>query len=102
MRKTTKRKKTPTRSKPARVRRDRKTPKAATHTAKGPTPPVTSRLTTPAEWGAMSPGERVERNRRAATLIRSWMDDDTGYDEEVWPALEQALKEDPIRFREDF
>lgn len=46
--------------------------------------------------------ERIARNRKAAALIRSWMEDESGYDEEVWPALEQALKEDPIRFREDF
>jgi len=44
----------------------------------------------------------MERNLKAAALLREWMADESGYDEEVWPALEQALKEDPIRFREDF
>ena len=55
----------------------------------------------PAAWVDPLPAERMERNRRAAALLREWMADDSGYDEEVWPALEQALKEDPIRFRED-
>ena len=50
----------------------------------------------------LTPAERMERNRRAAALLREWMADDSGYDEEMWPVLEQALKEDPVRFREDF
>jgi hypothetical protein len=43
----------------------------------------------------------MERSRKAAALLREWMVDESGYDEEVWPALEQTLKEDPVRFRED-
>ena len=49
----------------------------------------------------MSSDERRKRNIRAAALIESWMKDDSGHDEDVWPALEQALKEHPLRFRED-
>jgi len=49
----------------------------------------------------LPPAQRMERNRKAAVLLREWMADASGYDEAVWPALEQALKEDPIRFRED-
>lgn len=45
--------------------------------------------------------ERIERNRKAAALIRSWMDEDSGYDEEVGAALE-AMGEWPVRFRENF
>ena len=56
----------------------------------------------PAPWvDPLPPAERMERSRKAAALLREWMVDESGYDEEVWPALEQTLKEDPVRFRED-
>jgi hypothetical protein len=45
---------------------------------------------------------RAERYRKAAALLREWMADDTGYDEEVGALLEEELKKDPIRFREEF
>ena len=45
----------------------------------------------------LTPPQRMARNQEAAALLREWMADESGYDEEVWPALEQALKEDPIR-----
>ena len=44
----------------------------------------------------------AERNRKTAALLRKWMADESGYDEEVWPALEQELKDSAVRFREDF
>jgi hypothetical protein len=101
MKKTRKRKTAPTKSKRPGARRYRQAPRGTARVAEPKQAAMAPRVTTPAEWEAMSPDERLERNRRAAALIRSWMDDNTGYDEEVWPALEQALKEDPIRFRED-
>jgi len=30
------------------------------------------------------------------------MADDSGYDERIWPLLEEELKKDPIRFAEEF
>ena len=45
---------------------------------------------------------RSERYRKAAALLREWMADDSGYDEEIWPALERELKDVGIRLREDF
>jgi hypothetical protein len=44
----------------------------------------------------------AERNRKAAALLRKWMADESGYDEEIWPALEQELKDSAVRFRTDF
>lgn len=101
MKKTTKRKKTPTKTKRPRARRYRQTPQPLARVAEPEPAAATPRLTTPAEWEAMSAEERLERNRQAAALIRSWMEDDTGYDEEVGAALE-AMGECPVRFREDF
>lgn len=44
---------------------------------------------------------RKERNRRAALMLQSWLDEeDDGYDERVWPVIESALKDDPIRIGE--
>ena len=44
----------------------------------------------------------AERNRKAAALLRKWMADESGYDEEIWPALAQELRNSAVRFREDF
>lgn len=49
----------------------------------------------------LTPAERMERNRRAAALLREWMEEDPDYDEQVGAALE-AMGEYPVRFREDF
>ena len=35
----------------------------------------------------------IERNRKAITLIRRWLDDTSGYDEETFPQLKEALEE---------
>lgn len=68
-----------------------------------PKPTTKPQAAGPKLWvDPLPPAERMERNLKAAALLREWMADDSGYDEEVWPALEQALKEEPIRFREDF
>ncbi len=34
---------------------------------------------------------REERYRQAAKLLREWEDDETGYDDEVWPLVEEDL-----------
>ncbi len=49
----------------------------------------------------LPPAERMERNRRAAALLREWMEEDSDYDEQVGAALE-AMGDFPVRFREDF
>lgn len=32
------------------------------------------------------------KNRRLKKLIESWLKDESGYDEETWPQLQEALK----------
>jgi hypothetical protein len=44
----------------------------------------------------------AERNRKAAALLRKWMADESGYDEEIWATLERELKDSAVRFRENF
>lgn len=34
---------------------------------------------------------RERRYRQAAELLREWKHDDTGYDDEVWPLVEEDL-----------
>jgi len=36
--------------------------------------------------------EQRERQRQAAALVREWAQEEDGYDEEIWPLLEQELK----------
>lgn len=45
-------------------------------------------------------GERLERNRRAAALLREWMAEDEGYDREIWPLLEEELRDLRMQVRE--
>ena len=35
----------------------------------------------------------IERNQAAIKLIEGWLKDDSGYDEETFPKLKEALKE---------
>ena len=35
-------------------------------------------------------------------LVRSWMEDKSGYDEEAWPALKAAIEEDRLSARKRF
>lgn len=34
---------------------------------------------------------REQRYRQAAELLREWKDDETGYDDEIWPLVEEDL-----------
>jgi hypothetical protein len=40
---------------------------------------------------------RRSRYKRAASLLEKWMADESGYDETIWPALEQELKDSAVR-----
>ncbi len=38
-------------------------------------------------------------NSEAARLLRSWREDDSGYDEKVWPGLKESLDRDRLSDR---
>jgi hypothetical protein len=40
------------------------------------------------------------RHRMAALLLEKWMLEEDGYDERVWPILEQELKDSALRCRD--
>jgi hypothetical protein len=42
------------------------------------------------------------KTRRLMKLIKSWLDDESGYDEETWPWLKKALEEDRLSARRQF
>jgi hypothetical protein len=50
-----------------------------------------SRATLRTETAVAEPPERSreERYRQAAELLREWKDDETSYDDEVWPLVEE-------------
>jgi hypothetical protein len=54
---------------------------------------MTNRATPRTETAVAEPPEqsREERYRHAAELLREWKDDETGYDDEVWPLVEEDL-----------
>jgi len=35
--------------------------------------------------------DRRDRYRQAAALLRQWREDDSGYDEKIWPLLEEEF-----------
>jgi len=47
-------------------------------------------------------GTQMARNEAAVRLLRNWLDDDSGYDEKVWPEIKQRLEEDRPSFRSRF
>jgi hypothetical protein len=44
-----------------------------------------------AEKSESAPADRQDRYRQAATLLRQWREDDSGYDEKIWPLLEEEF-----------
>lgn len=42
------------------------------------------------------------KNRRLKKLIQSWLNDESGYDEETWPWLKKVLEEDRLSARRLF
>ena len=36
--------------------------------------------------------DRRDRYRQAAALLRQWREDESGYDEKIWPLLEEEFK----------
>lgn len=40
---------------------------------------------------------RERRYRQAAELLREWKDDETGYDDEIWPLVEEDLSSLRVR-----
>lgn len=46
--------------------------------------------------------ERVHRNRDAVRLLERWLEDETGFDERVWPKLKQAIEENRLSSRPRF
>lgn len=46
--------------------------------------------------------EHTRPNLAAARLLDEWMEDDSGYDEEAWPELKEALDRDRLSDRKLF
>jgi len=44
---------------------------------------------------------RQKRYKKAAQLIRQWLDQDDDYDARVWPLLAEELADSRLRLRED-
>jgi hypothetical protein len=42
------------------------------------------------------------KNEEAIQVLHQWLEDDSGYDERVWPRLKAALEEDRLSDRKRF
>jgi hypothetical protein len=42
------------------------------------------------------------RNEGAIHLLESWLNDASGYDEQVWPVLKEAIENDRLSHRKRF
>lgn len=47
-------------------------------------------------------GTQQAKNKAALRLLREWMADESGCDEETWPLLKKAIKEDRLSERKRF
>ena len=50
------------------------------------------------------PGRMAQaaQNEAAIRLLHQWLEDESGYDERVWPGLKYAIEEDRLSFRKRF
>lgn len=46
--------------------------------------------------------DQLQRNLAAVQLIQSWLDEDSSYDEQVWPELQQVIEENRLSDRARF
>lgn len=47
-------------------------------------------------------GLQVHRNQAAINLLEQWADDESGYDERIWPQLKQAVEANRLSPRKRF
>ena len=52
--------------------------------------PSTLRASEKAEANLLE--DRRDRYRQAAALLRQWREDDSGYDEKIWPLIEEEFR----------
>jgi hypothetical protein len=45
---------------------------------------------------------QAAQNEAAIRLLHQWLEDESGYDERVWPGLKDAIEEDRLSFRKRF
>ncbi len=56
-------------------------------------------------WVGLPMGKETTQNRRneaALRLIRSWLDDESGYDEKAWPLAKAAIEDHKLSDRKRF
>lgn len=69
--------------------------------ADNPYRPSDSVATEPANSQQVVEAQYV-KNEEAIRLLQSWLDDASGYDEQVWPALKEAIDEHRLSHRQRF
>jgi hypothetical protein len=52
--------------------------------------------------GYLSSTLQRARNQQAINLLNEWLADDSGYDEQVWPAAKRAIAENALSSRKRF
>ena len=52
--------------------------------------------------GYLSSTIQRERNQPAINLLNKWLADESGYDEQVWPAAKRAIAENALSSRKRF
>jgi hypothetical protein len=55
-----------------------------------------------AQYLSQEPETQPDRARRAIDLLDQWLADESGYDEETWPELKEALDRDRLSGRRLF
>ncbi len=45
---------------------------------------------------------RQEKNEAAIKLLQEWTNDESGYDEKIWPVAKKAIEENRLSIRKKF
>jgi hypothetical protein len=56
----------------------------------------------PTTNGQAPPSESVEERDPVLRCLAEWLADESGYDEEAWPELKEALERDRLSYRKRF
>ena len=56
------------------------------------------KLDDPAKFASL----RLGNNEAARALLQQWMEDESGYDERVWPQVKQMIEENRLSDRKRF
>lgn len=63
---------------------------------------VASDTLAPSEMNAADRAAQRQKNEAARQILREWLADESGYDEDVWPQVKQIIEDNRLSMRSRF